>query len=64
MPMGTAEIVMCDVMKIRQKKERMRGEVGKETTKKDMDNRRIFMTLHMTLSAVPCQDITKNNLQL
>ena len=30
----------------------MRGEVGKETPKKEMVNRRIFMTSHMTLSAV------------
>ena len=30
----------------------MRGEVGKETPKKEMDNRRICMTSHMTLSAV------------
>ena len=27
----------------------MRGEVGKETHKKEMDNRRIFMTSHITL---------------
>ena len=26
----------------------MRGEVGKETPKKEMDDRRIFMTSHMT----------------
>ncbi len=31
----------------------MRGEVGKETPKKMMYNRRIFMTSHMTLFAVP-----------
>ena len=31
----------------------MRREVGEETTKKEMDNRRIFMTLHMTLFTVP-----------
>ena len=30
----------------------MRGEEGKETPKKEMDNRRIDMTTHMTLSAV------------
>ena len=29
----------------------MRGEVGKETPKKEMDNRRVFMTSHMTLSS-------------
>ena len=28
----------------------MRGEVGKETHKKEMYNRRIFMTSHMTFS--------------
>ena len=27
----------------------MAGEVGKETPKKQMDNRRFFMTSHMTL---------------
>ena len=31
----------------------MRGEVGDETPYKVMDNRRIFMTSHMTLSAPP-----------
>ena len=30
----------------------MRGEVEKETPKKEMDNRRIFMTSHMTYCAV------------
>ena len=41
---------MCDVIKIRQMKEK-RGEIGIETPKKTMDNRRIFMTSHMTLSS-------------
>ena len=31
----------------------MRGEVRKENPKKEIDNRRIFMTSPMTLSAVP-----------
>ena len=31
----------------------MREVVGKETPLKKMDNRRIFMTSHMTLSAYP-----------
>ena len=31
----------------------MRGEVAKETPKKEMDNRRIFMTSTMTLFAFP-----------
>ena len=31
----------------------MRGEVGKKTSEKEMDNGRIFMTSHMTLSADP-----------
>ena len=31
----------------------MRGEVGKETPKNEMDNKRILMTSHITLSAVP-----------
>ena len=31
----------------------MRGEGGKETSKNEMDNRRIFMMLHMPLSAYP-----------
>ena len=42
---------MCDVIKIRLK-EGMRRDVGKETPNKEMDNGRIFMTLHMTLFAV------------
>ncbi len=29
---------MCDVIKIRRKKGRMEGKVGKETPKKEMDN--------------------------
>ena len=29
----------------------MRGEVGKKTPKQEMDNRRIFVTSHMTLFA-------------
>ena len=28
------------------------GEVGKETPKKEMDNKRIFMTSYMTLSII------------
>ena len=36
---------MCDVIKIRLKG--MGGEVGKETPKKEMDNKRIFITSHM-----------------
>ncbi len=36
----------------------MRVEVEKETPKKEMDNRRIFMTLHMTLLTVPCKSQT------
>ena len=35
----------------------MREEVGKETCKKEMDNRRIFMTSHKTLFAVPNENI-------
>ena len=31
----------------------MRGEVGKEALKKEIDNRGIFMTSHITLSGVP-----------
>ena len=31
----------------------MKGEVRKETPKQAMDNRRIFMTSHMILSAYP-----------
>ena len=46
--MGTAESVMCDVIKIRLKG-RMRGEKGKENHKKEMD---IFYDV-TTLSAVP-----------
>ena len=52
MNINKAESVMCDVIKIRIKG-RMRGEVGKETPKKEIDNRRIFMTSHITLSTVP-----------
>ena len=44
----TLESVMCDVIKIRLKGG-MRGEEGKETPKKEMDNRRIFMMSHMPL---------------
>ena len=46
------ESIMCDVIKY-VLKGRLRGEVGKETPKKEIDNRRIFMTSHMTLSADP-----------
>ena len=35
------------------KEGKMRGEVGKKTPEKEMDNGRIFMTSHMTLSAIP-----------
>ena len=35
----------------------MRGEVGKDTPKKEMDNRRIFMTSHMTLCVVPADSV-------
>ena len=31
----------------------MRGEGEKKTLKNEMDNRRIFMMIHMTLSAYP-----------
>ena len=31
----------------------MSEKMGKKTPKEEMDNRCIFMTLHMTLSAVP-----------
>ena len=48
---GTAESVMCDVIKIRLKG-RMRGDLVKETHKEEMGNRRILMTSHMTLSAI------------
>ena len=50
---GTAESVMCDVLKIRIKRKDDRSGVGKETPEKEIDNRRIFMTSHMTISAVP-----------
>ena len=46
---GTAESIMCDVIKKRIKR-KMRVEVGKETPKKEMYNRCIFMTSHMTHS--------------
>ena len=49
---GTAENVMFDGIKYVWK-DWMRGEVGKETPQKEMDNKRIFMTSHMTLSTVP-----------
>ena len=42
---------MCDVIKI-PLKEGMIAEVGKETYKKEIDNRRIFMTSYMILSSV------------
>ena len=35
----------------------MRGEVGKDTPKKEMDNRRIFMTSNMTLWKVPANSV-------
>ena len=31
----------------------MRGKVGKETPKKEIDDRRIFISSHIILSAVP-----------
>ena len=37
----------------------MRGEVVKETPKKEIDNRRIFMTSNMTLSPVPLEFLKK-----
>ena len=46
------ESVMCDVIKIRLK--RKVREVGKETSKKEMDKRRIFMTSHMTIHKQLC----------
>ena len=35
----------------------MRGEKGKETPKKELDNRRIFKTSHMPLFAVPNSEL-------
>ena len=46
---GKVLSVKCDVKK--GKRWRIRGGVGKETPKKEMDNNRIFMTSHMALFA-------------
>ena len=41
----------------------MRGKWGKKKPKKEMDNRRISMTLHMTISS-PSQIISTKSLNL
>ena len=46
---GKVESGMCDVKK--GQRWRIRGEVGKETHKKEMANKRILMTSHMALFA-------------
>ena len=53
---GALESVMCDVIKI-SLKGGMRGELGMETPEKEMDNRRISMTSHMTISTYPHNNI-------